>query len=119
MNRLLGTAANAKSPAADHHGAFRWAAPQGKHRPKRYSAARRRSGSQPEHVPLLRSLARYGNPRTINMALLAELASRLLVWKSIHAMASTYSQIYIQIVFAPQGRQSLIRPERKEELQKY
>jgi len=34
-------------------------------------------------------------------------------------MANTYSQIYVQIVFAPQGRQSLIGPERKEELQKY
>src|SRR5437868_3710663 len=34
-------------------------------------------------------------------------------------MANTYSQIYIQIVFAVQGRQNLIRPERKEELQKY
>src|ERR1051326_370525 len=34
-------------------------------------------------------------------------------------MANTYSQIYIQIVFAPEGRQNLIRPENKEELQKY
>jgi putative transposase len=34
-------------------------------------------------------------------------------------MANTYTQIYIQVVFAPQGRQNLIRPERKEELQKY
>ena len=34
-------------------------------------------------------------------------------------MANTYTQIYIQVVFAVQGRQSLIRPERKEELQKY
>ena len=34
-------------------------------------------------------------------------------------MANTYSQIYIQVVFAVQGRQSLIRAERKEELQKY
>ena len=34
-------------------------------------------------------------------------------------MANTYSQIYIQIVFAVQGRQNLIRPERKEELHKY
>jgi REP element-mobilizing transposase RayT len=34
-------------------------------------------------------------------------------------MANTYTQIYIQIVFAVQGRQNLIRPERKEELQKY
>lgn len=34
-------------------------------------------------------------------------------------MANTYSQIYIQVVVAVHGRQSLIRPERKEELQKY
>lgn len=34
-------------------------------------------------------------------------------------MGNTYSQIYIQIVFAVQGRQNLIRAERKEELQKY
>lgn len=34
-------------------------------------------------------------------------------------MADTYSQIYIQVVFAPEGRQSLIRKEHKEELHKY
>ena len=34
-------------------------------------------------------------------------------------MANTYSQIYIQIVFAVQGKQNLIRPDRKEELHKY
>ncbi|MEM9235565.1 MAG: IS200/IS605 family transposase [Verrucomicrobiota bacterium] len=34
-------------------------------------------------------------------------------------MANTYSQIYIQIVFAVEGRQSLIRAERNDELQKY
>jgi REP element-mobilizing transposase RayT len=34
-------------------------------------------------------------------------------------MANTYSQIYIQVVFAVQGRQNLIAPERKEELHKY
>ena len=34
-------------------------------------------------------------------------------------MADTYSQIYIQIVFAVKGRQNLIRPEFKTELQKY
>ncbi len=34
-------------------------------------------------------------------------------------MANTYSQIYIQIVFAVQGRQSLIGPEWKDELYKY
>ena len=34
-------------------------------------------------------------------------------------MANTYSQIYIQTVFAVNGRLSLIRPEFKEELYKY
>jgi REP element-mobilizing transposase RayT len=34
-------------------------------------------------------------------------------------MANTYSQIHIQVVFAAEGRQSLIRRENKEELQKY
>jgi REP element-mobilizing transposase RayT len=34
-------------------------------------------------------------------------------------MANTYSQIYIQIVFAPEGRQNLIHRENKEELHKY
>jgi putative transposase len=34
-------------------------------------------------------------------------------------MANTYTQIYIHIVFAAQGRQSLIRREHSDELQKY
>jgi REP element-mobilizing transposase RayT len=34
-------------------------------------------------------------------------------------MANTYSQIYIQVVFAVEGRQSLIAPEHNDELQKY
>ena len=34
-------------------------------------------------------------------------------------MANTYSQIYIQIVFAVKGRQNLIRNEHKEEIHKY
>lgn len=34
-------------------------------------------------------------------------------------MANTYTQIYIHIVFAVQGRQSLIPRDRKEELFKY
>jgi len=33
----------------------------------------------------------------------------------IVAMANTYSQIHLQIVFAVEGRQSLIRRENKEE----
>jgi len=34
-------------------------------------------------------------------------------------MANTYTQIYIQVVFAVEGRQNLISPQHKEELQKY
>ena len=34
-------------------------------------------------------------------------------------MANTYAQIYIQVVFSVQGRQSLIQREHKEELYKY
>ena len=34
-------------------------------------------------------------------------------------MAHTYSQIYIQVVFAVEARQYLIRPEFKEEVHKY
>jgi REP element-mobilizing transposase RayT len=34
-------------------------------------------------------------------------------------MANTYTQIYIQVVFAVQGRQCLIQPEHKEEIHKY
>lgn len=34
-------------------------------------------------------------------------------------MANTYTQLYIQIVFAVKGRESLIARQHKEELQKY
>lgn len=34
-------------------------------------------------------------------------------------MANTYTQIYIHVVFAVEGRQNLIRPEHNEELQKF
>jgi putative transposase len=34
-------------------------------------------------------------------------------------MANTYSQIYIQVVFAPEARQNPVRKEHKEELHKY
>jgi REP element-mobilizing transposase RayT len=34
-------------------------------------------------------------------------------------MANTYSQIYIQIVFAVEGRQNLVDPRHNDELQKY
>src|SRR5215469_616323 len=35
------------------------------------------------------------------------------------ALANTYTQIYIQIVFAVEGRQNLIQPKHNDELQKY
>ncbi|HWH71017.1 MAG TPA: IS200/IS605 family transposase [Candidatus Sulfotelmatobacter sp.] len=50
---------------------------------------------------------------------MTKLASRGGLGKAGRAMANTYSQIYIQVVFAVQGRQNLIGPDRKEELQKY
>ena len=34
-------------------------------------------------------------------------------------MANTYSQVYLQFIFAVKGRQSLINPKHNEELQKY
>ena len=34
-------------------------------------------------------------------------------------MANTYTQIYIQVAFAVEGRQNLIWPENNQELQKY
>ena len=34
-------------------------------------------------------------------------------------MANTYTQIYVHIVFAVEGRQNLIQPEHNDELQKY
>ena len=34
-------------------------------------------------------------------------------------MANTYTQIYIQVVFAVEGRQNLIQPAHNDELQKY
>ena len=34
-------------------------------------------------------------------------------------MANTYTQLYVHVVFAVEGRQNLIAPERKRELQKY
>jgi len=34
-------------------------------------------------------------------------------------MANTYSQIYLHVVFAVEGRQNLIAPEHNDELQKY
>ena len=34
-------------------------------------------------------------------------------------MANTYTQIYVHVVFAVEGRQNLIQPEHNDELQKY
>ena len=34
-------------------------------------------------------------------------------------MANTYTQIYLHVVFAVEGRQNLIKPEHNDELQKY
>ena len=34
-------------------------------------------------------------------------------------MAKTYTQIYVHVVFAVEGRQNLIQPEHNDELQKY
>jgi REP element-mobilizing transposase RayT len=48
------------------------------------------------------------------MSLFAPLGAKCVV-----RMANTFSQIYIQIVFAVSNRQSLIKPEFKEELYKY
>src|SRR5260370_755270 len=50
-------------------------------------------------------------PRAINISLLGA--------NEDNTMANTFSQIYIQTVFAVNGRLSLIRPEFKEELYKY
>jgi REP element-mobilizing transposase RayT len=61
----------------------------------------------------------YNASFAINMALLTELALAAALWNSGPNLANTYTQIYIQVVFAVQGRQNLIHPERKEELQKY
>ena len=83
----------------------------------RFVEGRRRQPSSP--MPLLRSLAAFDGYAATNMALLTELALDIALWESADAMANTYTQIYIQVVFAVQGRQSLVRPERKEELQKY
>src|SRR5271156_1673643 len=39
--------------------------------------------------------------------------------RHITGMANTYTQIYIQVVFAVEGRQNLIAPEHNDELQKF
>jgi REP element-mobilizing transposase RayT len=45
--------------------------------------------------------------------------SKLHLQRHLPRMANTYTQIYIQIVFAVDGRQNLIAPEHNDELQKY
>ena len=45
--------------------------------------------------------------------------SKLRQERHLRRMANTYTQIYIHIVFAVEGRQSLIKPEHNDELQKY
>jgi putative transposase len=45
--------------------------------------------------------------------------SGLFVASRTDCMANTYTQIYIQIVFAVEGRQNLIKAAHKEEIQKY
>jgi putative transposase len=50
------------------------------------------------------------------MALTIKAASRRPKLKN---MANTYSQVYLQFVFAVKGRQSLIIPKHNDELQKY
>jgi len=45
--------------------------------------------------------------------------SKLRQERQLLRMANTYNQIYIQVVFAVEGRQSLIAPEHNDELQKY
>ena len=42
----------------------------------------------------------------------------ILIFKS-QFMANTYSQLYVQIVFAVKGRENLIKEEMREEVQKY
>jgi hypothetical protein len=39
--------------------------------------------------------------------------------RHLRHVANTYAQIYIHVVFAVEGRQSLIQPEHNDELQKY
>jgi REP element-mobilizing transposase RayT len=39
--------------------------------------------------------------------------------RHLWGMANTYTQIYLHVVFAVEGRQSLIQPEHNDELQKY
>src|SRR5215218_411091 len=65
----------------------------------------------PHAAPL--GLVTLGHQHTINMPRLTALKTTKT------GMPNTYTQIYIQIVFAVEGRQNLIAPDRKEELQKY
>ena len=49
----------------------------------------------------------------------AKKISKLRQERHLLHMANTYTQIYIHVVFAVEGRQSLIKPEHNDELQKY
>ena len=48
-----------------------------------------------------------------------KIISKLHPERHLLRMANTYTQIYIQVVFAVEGRQNLIAPEHNDELQKY
>jgi REP element-mobilizing transposase RayT len=47
------------------------------------------------------------------------MASKQYAQNKTLPMANTYTQIYLHIVFAVEGRQNLIAPEHNDELQKY
>jgi putative transposase len=49
----------------------------------------------------------------------AQNISKLRQERHLPRMANTYTQIYLHVVFAVEGRQNLIKPEHSDELQKY
>jgi Transposase IS200 like len=59
--------------------------------------------SQQRFLSMVRFVMATYSPRNITLA----------------SMSNTYTQIYIHVVFAVEGRQNLIRPEHNDELQKY
>jgi hypothetical protein len=54
----------------------------------------------------------------VNVSLLLQ-RSEMCKTEGQRTMANTYSQIYVQVVFAVQGRQNLIHLAHKEEIYKY
>src|SRR5258705_637794 len=58
-------------------------------------------------------------PRLVSGSSRLESSFHPILFTRSNLMANTYTQIYIQIVFAVQGRQNLISPEHNDELQKY